>query len=362
MTAEVSGRSAHSKTINDTRLGDVNDVNAGSIHNPTIEQQAKELENKFNGKRSFRTLASTFWCETTQERDNEFERVCAVWPTAKYILYGPVETTEENKKNHCHIVIVFASSKQWKTIIKTLPCAKYHHEACRNCASAREYALKTNPNDGKEFGTPIKQGNRTDLKNMLEKHNYDPEAIRNDDPSLYSRFRNGIIDCCNDNNNKKTVLEWLNVKKEDDKYSINEYKPTEVHWYFGPTGCGKTRTVKEEISKMLINGNIDESNISIIHKIENGFAIGTLNKDTHVLILDEFRGSSMKYSDLLALIDGCSINIKGGKHWIKAKIIYITSCHSPDECYPNLSYHDSIDQLKRRIITHDLNGAMAHED
>lgn len=363
MTAEVDGRSSTCRTNeSDARLGDVHDVNAGKLHNPTIEKQAEELANQYNGKRSFRTLASTFWCETTQERDDEFERICNVWPTAKYICYGPVETTEENKKNHCHIVIAFASSKQWKTIIKTLPCSKYHHEACRNCAAAREYALKTDPNGGREYGVPLKQGARTDLKNLIEKHNHNPEAIRNDDPSLYAKYRNGILDVCNDHDNKKTILEWFNRKKEDDKIIKKEYIPTEVHWYFGPTGCGKTRTVKEIVGQMLDDGKIDESNISIIHKMENGFAIGTLNRDTHILILDEFRGSSMKFSDLLALIDGCSINVKGGKHWIKAKTIYITSCHSPDECYPNLSYHDNIDQLKRRITIHDMSGANARED
>lgn len=335
----------------DKRVGNIDDANASKIHNPTIEKEAEKLTEKFNGKRSFRSLASTFWCENNEERDKEFERVCNIWPSSKYILYGPVETTEENKKNHCHIVICFGASKLWKTIIKTLPCNKYHHEPCRNCNSAREYALKTDPKNGKEYGTPLQQGNRIDLKHIMEKHNYSVEAIRNDDPSLYSRYRNGITDCCNDYNNKQNILEWLNVKKEDNTYIEKKYSPTIVHWFYGPTGCGKTRKVKQIISNYLIKGKITEKDISIINKIENGFAIGNINENTKVLVLDEFRGSSMKYSDLLSLIDGCNINIKGGKIFIKAKIIFITSCHSPDECYPTLSYNDSINQLKRRIKT-----------
>ena len=79
------------------------------------------------------------------------------------------------------------------------------------------------------------------------------------------------------------------------------------------------------------------------------FAIGSISSETDILVLDEFRGSSMKFSDLLALIDGCSINIKGGKQWIHAKKIYITSCYCPDGCYPNMCETDSINQLHRRL-------------
>lgn len=348
MQAEVESRSSPS-TTNDERIGKIEVENANAIHNPKIENDAKQLE-QVNGKRSFRTILSTFWCETTEERNAEFERVVSVWPTCKYILYGPVETTEENKKNHCHCIFAFASSKLWKTIIKTLPCEKYHHEKCRNFNNSREYCLKTNPNDGKEYGTPLKQGARTDIKKLLEQGNYNPREIRNIDPAMYSRFRNGINDVCADFQHDKEVLDWLNVE-EDENGEIKEtqYIPTEVHWYYGETGVGKSKLVKELITSDLKSKTVDKKNISIIHKIENGFAIGSISCNTDILVLDEFRGSSMRFSDLLALIDGCSLNVKGGKQWIKAKKIFITSCFSPDDCYPNQHYNDSIEQLKRRI-------------
>lgn len=351
MTAEVSGRSSPCKTkeCNDSRLGDIDEINAGAIHNPSIEHDAEKLT-EVNGKRSFRTIISTFWCETIEERNAEFERVVAVWPTAKYMLFGPLETSEENKKNHCHCIFAFASSKLWKTIIKTLPCEKYHHEKCRNFNNAREYCLKTNPSDGLEYGTPLKQGARSDINELLKKGNYNPRKIRELDPAMYTRYRSGITDLCNDKMHDDEVLSWLNLTKdENDNIIDDEYKPTEVFWYYGPTGCGKTREVKKLVSDDVKKNLCKTENISIIHKIENGFAIGSISDKTDVLILDEFRGSSMKMSDLLALIDGCSINIKGGKQYIKAKKIYVTSCFSPEGCYPNLCSTDSIDQLHRRI-------------
>lgn len=351
MTAEVSGRSNPCKTndATDVRLGDIDEINAGAIHNPTIENDANKLT-EVNGKRSFRTILSTFWCETIEERNAEFERIVSVWPTAKYILYGPLETTEENKKNHCHCIFAFASSKLWKTIIKTLPCEKYHHEKCRNFNNAREYCLKTDPSNGLEYGTPLKQGARSDLNELLQKGNYNPKTIRELDPAMYTRYRSGILDVCKDKQHDDEVLSWLNLTKDADNNIIEDtYKPTEVYWYYGPTGCGKTREIKKLVGDDVKNNICKTESISIIHKIENGFAIGTISDKTEVLILDEFRGSSMKYSDLLALIDGCSINIKGGKQYIKAKKIYITSCFCPDGCYPNLCNTDSIDQLHRRI-------------
>ena len=114
-----------------------------------------------------RSLSLTFWCDSEEKRHNEFDRVVKVWPTSKYILYGPLETTEENKKSHCHCIICFASSKLWKTIIKTLPSTEYHIETLRNFNSAREYCLKTNPDGGLEYGTPLKQGARTDIKKLV---------------------------------------------------------------------------------------------------------------------------------------------------------------------------------------------------
>lgn len=346
MTAEVDSTS---NPCNNIKLGEISCENAGEMHNPTIERQADELS-KINGRRSFRTIMCTFWCETEEERDAEFERIVSVWPTCKYILYGPIERSEEKKKPHCHCIIAFASSKLWKTIIKTCPCEKYHHEKCMNFTAAREYCLKNDPKGGREYGTPLKQGERKDIKKLLEDGHYNKNEIAEINPGLYSRYRNGINDICMKHQRDQEILDWLNVDEDENGDIIEkEYVPTEVYWLYGTTGSGKTRTVKEIIRNELKEKRVKKENISIIHKFENGFAIGSISDKTEILLLDEFRGSSMKLSDLLMLIDGCSINVKGSKIWIKAKKIYITSCFSPEKCYPNQRGTDNIAQLLRRI-------------
>ena len=167
--AEVSGRSGICNTIEKKELINVDRNKDGSVQNPTIQREAQELTDKY-GKKSIRTVTGTFWCDSEEKRHLEFERVKSVWPTAKYILYGPLELTEENKKPHLHFIIGFASSKMFKTIIKTLKSSEYHIENCRNYHAAVEYCLKSNPNDKLEYGEPLKQGLRTDIIKLTMKN------------------------------------------------------------------------------------------------------------------------------------------------------------------------------------------------
>ena len=135
-----------------------------------FERKKQELTDKY-GKKSIRTITGTFWCDSEEKRHLEFERVKNVWPTARYILYGPLETTEENKKSHLHFIISFASSKMFKTIIKTLRLLEYQIEDYRNYNETVKYCLKSNPNDKLEYGEPLRQGLRTDIIKLTMKKN-----------------------------------------------------------------------------------------------------------------------------------------------------------------------------------------------
>ena len=167
---EVRGRSKQCNT-------DVDRNKDGSIQNPTIQREAQELTVKY-GKKSIRTITGTFWCNTEEKRHNEFERVKNVWPTARYILYGPLELTEENKKPHLHFIISFASNKMFKTILKTLWSSEYQIEDYKNYNATVKYCLKSNPNDKLEYGEPLKQGLRTDIIKLKMK-NYKNKQYNN---------------------------------------------------------------------------------------------------------------------------------------------------------------------------------------
>lgn len=322
----------------------------GSLQNPTIQKEAQELTVKY-GKKSVITITGTFWCDSEEKRHNEFERVKSVWPTSRYILYGPLELTEENKKPHLHFIIAFASSKMFKTIIKTLTSKEYHIESCRNFHSSVEYCLKSNPNDKLEYGEPLKQGLRTDIKKSLEASHYNVKELQKNNPELYVRYRSGLKDICETKNKENNVLDWLNLT-EDEEGNIKEkeYKPTKVYWFFGPTGTGKSRRVKDIVKKKLINKVIKKDEITIINCFtSSGFAVGMINYNSKILILDEFRGDFLKFSELLKIIDGTTINVKGSEVYLHLEEIYVTSCYNPYNVYRHLGTTDSIKQLLRRI-------------
>lgn len=341
--AEVRGRNTQRNT-NEDRNED------GSLQNPTIQREAKELSDKY-GKKSVKTITGTFWCDSEEKRHNEFERVKSVWPTSRYILYGPLETTEENKKPHLHFVIAFASSKMFKTILKSLSSKEYHIENCRNFSSSVEYCLKSNPNDKLEFGEPLKQGLRTDIKKSLESSHYNIKELQENNPELYVRYRSGLKDICETKNKENNVLDWLGLTKDEEgNIKDKEYKQTKVYWFFGPTGTGKSRTVKRVVSDKVKKGVIKEDEITIINCFtSSGFAIGMMNPKSKILIIDEFRADCIKFNELLKIIDGTTINIKGSEIYLHLEEIYVTTCFNPYVIYKNLGQTDSIKQLLRRI-------------
>lgn len=94
---------------------------------------------------------------------------------------------------------------------------------------------------------------------MLKENNYNPVEIRKNEPELYSRYRNGILDVCEDYQHDKEVLEWAFVEEnEEGEFNDIEYKPATVYWYYGPTGTGKSRSVRMILNKALKEHTIDK--------------------------------------------------------------------------------------------------------
>lgn len=124
------------------------------------------------------------------------------------------------------------------------------------------------------------------------------------------------------------------------------YCPPTVDVVYGPTGTNKSRAFHEMY-------DYDDSKY---WKMPPAFLSGqTAWFDGYAghdaVLIEEFRPGSMKYNELLDLLDGypTKVQVKGGTvHW-SPKHIYITSPVAPEEWYPNLAANDKIDQLMRRI-------------
>ena len=111
---------------------------------------------------------------------------------------------------------------------------------------------------------------------------------------------------------------------------------TEVYWYCGPTGTGKTRAAQSEAptaywkncADLWWDGYVGQSDV----------------------ILDDYRCDFCKFSYLLRLFDRYPLIVqyKGGTVQFRAKRIFVTAPFRPDTMWENRSAED-LGQLGRRI-------------
>lgn len=111
---------------------------------------------------------------------------------------------------------------------------------------------------------------------------------------------------------------------------------TTVHWFYGPTGTGKTRTAFENCP------------LAYFKSASNHWWDGYHGQET--VIIDDYRADFCKFSALLRLFDRypLSVEVKGGTVEFLAKDIYITTPHSPERTWASRT-NEEIGQLTRRI-------------
>ena len=118
---------------------------------------------------------------------------------------------------------------------------------------------------------------------------------------------------------------------------------TEVRWYYGSTGSGKTRSAKEEFPDAWMSAK----NLRWF----DGY-------DAHeVIIVDDFRKDFCTFHELLRICDryGYRVETKGGSRQLLAKVIIFTCPFTIDQLYRDRSDED-IGQLKRRVKEERLFG------
>lgn len=112
--------------------------------------------------------------------------------------------------------------------------------------------------------------------------------------------------------------------------------PIEVHWYYGPTGTGKTKRVFE-LEQDLYRPTT--------YKWWEGY-------DAHeAVLIDDFRPEWCSFVQLLGLTDiyPFRVECKGGSRQAQYKRVYITSCMSPQSAFCDVP--ENRNQLYRRITT-----------
>jgi len=112
---------------------------------------------------------------------------------------------------------------------------------------------------------------------------------------------------------------------------------TEVSWFWGPSGSGKSRTARENLKDNDVYVKNDNT------KWWDGY-------DGHeAVIIDDFRDSWWSLTEMLSLLDRYEkrVEVKGGWRQCKPRKIIITSIHPPESMYVRAD--EDAKQLIRRL-------------
>jgi len=175
---------------------------------------------------------------------------------------------------------------------------------------------------------------KTDSTLLIEKGGFG-KAVRNDLEQVKKKLKttNSMGSIVEEVNNYNTIRMCESILKY--KEPQRPVGPVNVIWFWGDTGCGKTRAVYTDH----VAGDIF---LPVSYKWWEGY-------DGHkVVLLDDFRKDFCKYHELLKLLDiyPYRVETKGGSRQIQAHTFYITSCFSPAETYET---REDLQQLLRRV-------------
>jgi len=183
-------------------------------------------------------------------------------------------------------------------------------------AQASEYCKKTG--EFVELGTLLSAGSRTDLKTVCSMvvAKRPISEIAAECPDVFVKYHRG--------------LEALSFRLQ----SPRDFK-TEVFWYWGPTGTGKSRLAAEQCPgayyKMPSNKWWD-------------------SYEGEDVIIDDYRRDLCTFSELLRLFDRYPMLVesKGGSKQFRSRRIFITTPKDPASTWDGRTEED-ISQLMRRI-------------
>lgn len=136
------------------------------------------------------------------------------------------------------------------------------------------------------------------------------------------------------------MMRYLEAKRQK-KYCAKDWQ-TKIVWLHGPTGCGKSKYVRQKHKQGLYIKPLGEGDLKWWDNYEG----------EEYVLMDDFRGQ-IAYAELLTLADwGEKTLSRRGTAPSQSRIrtIYITSCDHPRKIYHRqVGKTDSINQLMRRI-------------
>jgi len=232
-----------------------------------------------------------------------------------------IKSRLKSKSIHCETVINDEAAVHY--------CSKPHEDcSCKHCKKTGErlygpVEIGTMPNyETKSSETP------TDLLIAMIEAGKTDEQIAEEAAWALLRHSRGI-------NSLRFALQRKLSRK---------WREVEVILLTGEAGTGKTAFAIADSQDGYFKPDLSKKEIWF-----DGY------QGERTLILDDFRGTSCKFEQLLKLLDGhqLSIPIKGGHTYALWTRVYITSNTTPEEWYHRLSghseYYDEEDTAKERL-------------
>jgi len=258
------------------------------------------------------TMSARSWVYTINNYTLD-EQLATEGIPCRYHIYGL--ETGENGTPHMQGYIEFGKVYRFAGVKKLLPRA--HLEIRKGTRDeARAYCMKDNEYIEVGDWDLGGQGRRTDLNNIRQ-------------IALEGGMR--AVTTIAGIQGIRTAEKFLTYNEDP-----RDWKP-EVHWLWGKTGVGKSRTARE------LTGDEDTYTKNDGTKWWEGY-------DGHEnVIMDDFRDSWWSITETLSLLDRYEkrVEYKGDLRQFRPKKIVITSLFPPGEQYKNTG--ECINQLIRRI-------------
>lgn len=232
----------------------------------------------------------------------------------EYMIVGREHFNDPDLTPHFQCYIRWKNAKTFSRMKKLFPRA--HLKVARGTdKDNKKYCSKEEVL--MEKGEPSEQGSRNDLKGIT-------------DMILHNPCMDYIIDNVSSLQAIRTA-EKLMVYREPRR----SWK-TEIYWFHGATGTGKSRRAYELYPDAYT-------------AMDTGQWWEGYDGD-EVVIIDDMRRDFLKFHQLLKLFDRYPyrVEVKGGSRQFLAKTIVVTSCYSPSDMFDTRQEED-IQQLLRRI-------------
>lgn len=265
----------------------------------------------------------------TKSNLKRFHVLAAALEKHHYICYG-LEVAPDTGTKHIQGYIELNQAQRFTYLHKYFNFTrngklnKFHIDIANGTAEQnKKYTSKDG--DFYEFGEPLTQGARSDLREIKAAIKEDPKSLK------------AVVDEYGNNYQQLKYAEAL------PKYYLperNSDTPPTVYWIFGSTGIGKTKMVSDTFSDICY--------------VSTYKWLGTGYNQNECFLLDDFREFDLPFQTLLKITDRYpfTLEMKGSQLPLNSPYIVFTSPKSIQDTF--LTTKEDIKQLLRRVIQIDL--------